>query len=290
MKMNDSYLLGKLILIGVFCLLVDTARGQDSLQTVDFSDLPVRSPFESSIIIDNQTVIVPSKKTLEFDIQHRFGTWENGSEDLYGLWAPSNIRLGLGYTPFDNISVGIGVTKFKKLIDLNIKYAILKQSRSGKIPTSITYFGLMGISTLSDDNFIYATDRYSYFHQIIIGRKINDKLSLQIAPSFSHFNFVATEERYGNDQFAFSGMGRFKFSPQSSIIFNVDQPLTKQRLNNPNPNLALGVEIATSGHAFQVFVGNFGAIIPQENHMYNSNDYTENEILIGFNITRLWNF
>ena len=42
---------------------------------------PVKNMFESIWIIDNQTVMVPFKNTLEFDIQHRFGLVENGYED-----------------------------------------------------------------------------------------------------------------------------------------------------------------------------------------------------------------
>ena len=34
------------------------------------------------------------------------------------------------------------------------------------------------------------SDRLSYFNQLIIARKINDKLSVQIAPNHSHQNLV----------------------------------------------------------------------------------------------------
>jgi hypothetical protein len=82
-----------------------------------------------------------------------------------------------------------------------------------------------------------------------------------------------------------------------SCIFNIDQPITVHKAGNPNPNLSLGIEMATSAHAFQVFVGNYASIVPQENNFFNSNNYAggENEtvwdnFLIGFNITRLWNW
>lgn len=58
---------------------------------------PVKGTFGSVWLIDNQTVMVPIKGTLEFDIQHRFGIVNNGSKDLWGFFAPSNIRLGLNY-------------------------------------------------------------------------------------------------------------------------------------------------------------------------------------------------
>ena len=53
--------------------------------------------FETSILIDNQTVVTPFKGTYEFEIHHRFGKMSNGITDLYGVYAPSNIRMGFNY-------------------------------------------------------------------------------------------------------------------------------------------------------------------------------------------------
>ena len=48
---------------------------------------PVKNTFESVLLMDNQTVMVPVKGTFEWDFQHRFGTVKNGSKDLWGvLW------------------------------------------------------------------------------------------------------------------------------------------------------------------------------------------------------------
>ncbi len=40
------------------------------------------------------------------------------------------------------------------------------------------------------DIYRYYSDRLSYFHQILIARKVTDKLSVQVAPSLSHHNVV----------------------------------------------------------------------------------------------------
>lgn len=251
-------------------------------------DEVIRPPFESAILIDNQTTVVPIKGTLEFNIQHRFGTWKKGYDDLYGLWAPSNIRLALSYVPVSNLAIGTGLTKNQKVWDWNIKYTFLNQTRSGRIPVSVAFYGNLGISTQSKDLFDQGGDRLSYFSQLLISRKVTYWLSMQVAPSMTHFNFVNSESRY-NDHFAVSALLRARFRPSASFIMNVDQPMTVHKLNNPNPNLAFGVELATSGHAFQIFVGNYSSIAPQYNQVYNANDFLNNEFLIGFNITRLWN-
>jgi hypothetical protein len=73
-------------------------------------------------------------------------------------------------------------------------------------------------------------------------------------------------------------------------MVNYDQPIRKQPLNNAKPNISFGVEFTSSSHAFQIFMGNFGDTLPQNNNAYNQNDFRYiGQYLIGFNITRLWN-
>lgn len=262
-------------------------------------DRPVRSTFESVLLIDNQTVDVPMKGTFEFDIMHRFGTLNNGYDDFYGFYANSNIRLGFGYAPIENLNVGFGLTKFKHTLDMNAKYALLKQTRSGKVPVSITYFGNIAIDTRDEDTrgeVFNTSDRVSYFHQVMIGRRFNDRFSFQIAPSVSHYNLV--DEAMDNDHFAVAFGMQLGLTESLDLIANYDQPITAHARNNPNPNVSLGLQIGTSSHAFQIFVGNYNGIVPQENNAFNVRNpnffedgvgFSEN-FLIGFNITRLWSY
>ena len=89
---------------------------------------------------------------------------------------------------------------------------------------------------------------------------------------------------------AFSAGGRLKISPQTAILADYSQPITKFLKDNPHPGISVGVEFATSAHAFQLFVTNYQGIVPQKNYMFNQNDYFKGDVLIGFNITRLYNF
>lgn len=278
---------------------------------------PVKNMFESIWIIDNQTVMVPFKNTLEFDIQHRFGLVENGYEDFWGLYAPSNIRLGFSYVPINNLMVGFGLTKQNLTWDFNAKYALLKQMTGGS-PVSITYFGNAAMDTRNESQFpnpdaFKSTDRWSFFNQIIIGRKISDKFSVQVSGSISHFNAVypAKDPETGaiqeldNDHFAIAIAGRYKISTATSLMINYDQPLTTHASadfdsdeTEPKPNLSFGVEFTTSAHQFQIFFGNYGSIVPQINNAYNTawgfgnSDFAlwDPEWRIGFNMTRLWSY
>jgi hypothetical protein len=260
---------------------------------------PVKNTFDCNWVQDNQSVMVPIKGTLEMDIQHRFGTIKNRWKDAYGIFAPSNIRIGMSYVVKNNIQVGLGATKERMQCDLNGKLAIIRQSKTKQgWPLSITYFGNVVMDTRDKSNFVVANDRYSYFNQLIIARKISDKLSLQLAPSLSHFNNVEgyvdengkIQPKMKNDHFAIAFSGRYRMTPKTNFMANYDQPLTQHAMNNPHPNISFGVEMVTSSHAFQVFMGNYQSIIPQSNNLFNKNDFQDRGFLIGFNITRLWNF
>ena len=291
--------IGLVLIPSIFLLASLPLLAQDEPEE-DSGMKPVRGIFESSWIIDNQTVVVPAKGTLEFMIQHRFGTVSNGITDLWGLYAPSNIRLGFSYTLFGNfgfgvlkgpLSVGFGSTKDNYIQDFNVKYGFLQQTRNNRIPVSVTYYGNMAITTskpveqLPNGN---SSDRLSYFHQVIIARKFSSKLSIQVSPSMTHYNVV--EPGMQNDHLAVALAGRYKITAQTAILINIDQPITKHDANNPQPNVSFGIEIATSAHAFQIFATSFSAILPQQNNVFNQNDPWDKGFRIGFNITRLWSF
>jgi len=273
---------------------------------------PVKNTFASGQVIDGQTVMVPVKGTLEADIQHRFGSVQNGYQDLWGIYGIANIRFGFLYTPIDNLQIGFGLAKVNMLWDGSAKYAIWKQS--SEFPVSLTYYGNIAVKTVKNpDNvlFKYESERWSFFNQLLIARKINEKLSVQIGFSISHqnsvpgyytkvdsSNVVFKEQKF--NMYSFSFVMRYKLTEGTSFIFDYEQPLTAWATDNPHPNFGFGLEFNTSGHTFQLFADNFTLLNTQQNAMYNANNpfgYTDNGVKypgdqfhIGFNITRLWNF
>jgi hypothetical protein len=289
----------------VLCLLLINmvVFAQDSTQTEESAPVvkkvkPVKNTFSGIWIIDNQTVMVPVKKTFEMDIMHRFGTVKNGYDDFWGFFAPSNIRLGFNYVPINNLMVGASITKANMTWEGYGKYAIIKQTK-GKYPVSVTYFGDVAYDSRKKDNFVHFSDRLMFFNQLIIARKLTEKLSIQVAPSQTHVNVVDgyfyEPGKYravrNHDHIAIAFSGRYKFKEGMGVIANYDQPITKHRSGNPSPNISFGLELTTSAHAFQFFVGNFASITPQRNNYFNQNDpHNVSQYLIGFNITRLWNY
>ena len=261
-----------------------------------------RPAFESSFLFDNPTNVLFSKNTLEIQMSHRFGELNDDKNDLAGFYGSANIRIGLTYAIHDRLTVGFGTTKNKNYQDFNWKAALLRQTRSDKMPVSVSYYGNFAIDARSKNQglFIETSDRYSFFNQLIIARRFNPKLSLQVAPSVSHYNTVATTMR--NDMVAIALGGRYKISSQTSVIADYSQPLTKMKLDNPYPGISLGFEFGTSAHTFQLFATNYWGILPQDNYMFNKKatglegtfgfgkQKKSGQYLIGFNITRNYNF
>lgn len=273
----------KIIASLILTLLLIPVFSQES------EDYPVRL-FETSIMIDNQTVTTPFKGMLEFEIHHRFATVNNGIEDFFGIWGASNIRLGLNYGILDKLMVGVGTTKDRKVQDFAIKYALLQQTNSGSTPVSLTFYGNMGISLMSKDNFGPSPEwreihRFSYMTQAIIARQFAGKLSVQLAPTFIWLN--AVEEGYKNANFGFSAGAKYNLFGSHSLMVEYDQLLNKQKNTqlNSKPQFAIGWEISTVTHAFQLFFANYKEVLGQYNFVYNQNSISDFKYLIGLNIT-----
>ncbi len=181
------------IFLIIFLFLPALLLAQDeAVEPVKVKSKPVRAPFACPTVIDNQTVYIPTKKTLEVVLEHRFGQIENIS-NLFGIYGSSNIRIGANYSITNKLSVGYGITKYRMLSDFRIKYNILEQTRDNKMPIALTAYGNMGIDGRADTYFgkdYKFTNRLSYFTELIVARKFTDWLSVQVAGNFSHINRV----------------------------------------------------------------------------------------------------
>jgi hypothetical protein len=227
---------------------------------------------------------VYSKGTIEMIMNHRFGL-VTGTNDMIGIWAPANIRIAVNYSITGRITVGFGTTKDSRLQDFSLKGALLRQTVDGKMPVSITYYGNAAVSALPKENFYHTSDRWSFYNQLIIAKRFSKVFSLQLAPSYSHYNVVDAPMR--NDLFAIEFGGRVKVTSDMSILLDVNQPITSQQ-KIPKSGFSIGTEFSTVGHSFQIFVSNYTGIINQQSNMFNQNDFFDGDFAIGFNISRTW--
>jgi hypothetical protein len=301
-----------LALLFLFCG-VGSIMAQDSIPAEpEVTQKPLaKAAFESGICMDNITVAIPPAKTLEFVLQHRFGTIQNGWSDLGGLWGASNIRIGLNFSITKNVLVGLGTTKNNRLQDLQVKYTPLHQ-RKGGFPLTIGYFFNLSLNATNESNFgtdYKFVDRLAYYNEFMFARRFNNMFSAQLGLSYTHFNKVNRNDDSlaMNDALAFSLLLRAKISPQSSItlaytqpvILNYDPAFIVRAGNNwmeipknraPYANVSLGWEVSTSTHAFHLYISAAQGILPSEIVMHNTNNFFNGFILVGFNLTRLWSF
>ncbi len=302
-----------LIILVLFTIQFGYAQKDDTKPVKKKKDRPVLEMYSGDLLIDNQTPMIHEKKTFETQIQHRFGVIkDNGISDLFGIYAPSaNTRIGFNYSILNNLMVGYGITRKNMYSDFQVKYNILEQTRKNTIPVTVTLYADMAIdgrnkdvfNTATADSVYEFTNRLSYFTEVMVSRKFNDWFSFSINGSFTHYNTVSADsdtagvKGMNHDNIGIGFMGRFKFSPQSSLVFHYSIPLNIKSMdenttvtNRTLPNLGIGYKVATASHAFEVFITTSNGIIPQETHLMNTNDWTKGEIRIGFNITRMWGF
>jgi len=305
-------LIGVLTFVYVGFLYAQDTETEDKKQEEVKKEKPrvVRNAFASSIMLEHQTVLTPKAKTLVLNMQHRFGKlWSGNGFDLLGFFANgANIRIGLEYAIIDNLQIGFGTEKNHLAQDFNVKWSILQQ-RKGTMPIFLTAYADVAIEAGKNENYMSGGEykpghRFSYYYELMIARKFHKRFTLQLSASYSHFNVVDnttafTYETTGFevmrdaklDNVAVSALARIKASPQTSVILGYDQTLTPAKqdfqLNYPY-NLSVGVEIATSAHSFQIFVGNRNGILGQYNMAQNGFDFTKGDFILGFNITRLW--
>jgi len=288
MKKRSKILANKVVIsIIAFSFLLSSAFAQDGGEKV--VKRPVTNTFGGGYLIENPTIEGPDKGGIQFIINHRFGSVINSWSDLFGIYAPSNIYMGLNYGITDNLSVGFATEKNNKMQEFHLKWNILNQHRANGSPIAITYYGNFTIDARKDDFFgsdYKFSNRMSYFNQIIIARKFSDRISFQIAPSYTHFNSVDTTMEH--DAIGIAAGGRVKIWNDNSFIIDYSYPIPVKSFPDPDlepkPNLGIGFEFTTGTHMFQVFATNFDQLVSQKNYLYNQKKFNKEGILLGFNI------
>ena len=66
------------------------------------------------------------KRSLDFRISHRFGDFNSGAYNAWGVDGGANIRLALEYNHGTRLMFGVGRTSGRKIADGFLKYRLLK--------------------------------------------------------------------------------------------------------------------------------------------------------------------
>ncbi|NBC67346.1 MAG: hypothetical protein GVY07_17020 [Bacteroidetes bacterium] len=243
--------------------------------------------------INFYTVESLSPGELHYSIMHTFGEVKSGPGSLWGIDNGANVRFSFEYGITDRLSLGFGRSSLDRVYDFTSRIAILRQKTNNSIPVSISLIPMMGINTLSLDFLdqpYNLSDRLNFSVILPIARKFNDKLSIQFMPVYSHFNRVGPELNLEssdiNDYFGTGVGARYKFTRSSAVTFQFVHPFSEA--DNLEPNLAIGIDIETGGHVFQMFFSTTRALSESYIIAGSNGNFFEREFRFGFNINRLF--
>lgn len=256
-------------------------------------DEPVIATFKATRLINQQTIEVGGTRSLDFRIHHHFGPFNSGAYDFWGIDGGASIRLGLEYSYNGRLQFGLGRTSYEKQIDGFLKYRLLRQTKSGSMPISVTLFsgayrnGVNGLKISGVDKFNYASDRLSFVQQIIIARKIDEKLSIQITPTIVHYNLV--ENLADNNDAYFLGIaGRYKISNRTAITYEYGAKLLNYSESKYYDSMGIGLDIETGGHVFQMFLTNSFGMTENQTFARTNSSWADRGFRLGFNVSRMF--
>lgn len=276
----------KLLLLFLFPISVfaqdDLLAGIDSVSTKE----NVESAFKGLKIVNLESTKLVAKSDLYLVVAHRFGSVEDGFEGFFGLDnAVTQIKFSYGLTDWLTISAA----RSEQAYDASVKYRLQPQVKDG-FPVAIVAFNSVAFNnTLKESNYpkMKFEDRMIYVSQILVSRKFSEKLSLELAPTYFHENFVI-DDAQDNSQFAIGMGGRYKIAKRWSI--NVDYAAHLNRAGSSpfhNP-LSVGVDLETGGHVFQMHFTNSQGIHEAGFLGNTTGEWKEGDIFFGFNLVRVF--
>jgi hypothetical protein len=248
--------------------------------------------FKTTRIINSQSIENPPEGELIFIIGHRFGQINEGIYSLFGI-DNATIRFGLEYGITDRLAVGFGRSVYQKTYDGFVKYNIFRQSSGYKnFPVSVSWFSSMAVNTLKFDNKEKQEDfnsRLSYVHQLMIARKFSNSFTFQVSPTLVHKNLVP-EKVDENDILSIGTGARYKITNRIAITGEYYYVLPNQ-INSYDyfDALALGVDLETGGHVFQLHVTNAAFMFEKAFITDTMGNAADGDLYFGFNITRVFN-
>lgn len=265
------------------------AQGDDLLMEIDNDSTFVSydtPAFKALKIINFETTKLVPNNQFFLVVSHRFGSVKNGFKNLFGLdEAVTHINLIYGLT--DAVNLSFSRNSNQKIYELGSKFRILDHSYR-LFPFAVSsYASILANTGLNEDNLplLEFKHRLSYVFQVMMSRKINSNLSLQLSPTFFHDNYVASDFQ-DNKQFGFGIGGRYKFGKRCSFNFEYGMHLNRAKgvpFKNP---LGVGFDLETGGHVFQLHFSNSQAMNINNVLANSTGDWTKGDFYFGFNLLR----
>jgi hypothetical protein len=290
-----KYLLTGLILSALFSFNQATAQ-QDTTDLLSLlgpeepTTTYTYATFKSSRVINMHSVENPATGVMDFRISHRFGTINSGAENLFGL-DQAYMRLGFEFGITDRLMAGFGRSNVNKEVDGFLKFKILKQSSGQRnMPISMSFFSSMVIRTTAwehPERENYFSSRLYYCNQLLIARKFNEALSIQISPTMVHRNLVP-DSTVKNDVYAAGIGGRYKLTKRTTFNLEYVYVLPDQIEDMYKNSFSVGFDIETGGHVFQLHLTNSKPMNEKGFITETTGEWSKGDIQFGFNVSRVF--
>lgn len=287
------------LLLPTWCLAQEEGDLLSLLGKEEGSTDYATASFKANRVINGHSIENTAAGVLDFKISHRFGPVRQELYDMFGL-DNATIRLGLDYGITNKLMVGIGRNSKEKIIDGFVKYKLLRQSKGKRnMPVTLCYLVDAQLKTVKFDKperTNYFTSRMYYTHQILVGRKFSESLTLQLMPTLVHRNLVKSRTDR-NDIFALGAAGRIKLTRRVALNAEYYYVFPDQIATGAYANsLAIGFDIETGGHVFQLHFTNsqdmtykgFITETPEDWFFKDASGKTITGIRFGFNISRVF--
>ncbi|MFT7442522.1 MAG: hypothetical protein ACI9Q3_000896 [Maribacter sp.] len=227
-----------------FMVFNSSINAQDLLDKLnkEFPNKPVYeiATFKTIRIGLGHSIETRKKGALEISLYNRYWNIPNFEGQRF-LADVVSTRYGLDYSFSDSFTFGLGYTNHDKVTDGFAKYKLLKQrtdSRKGYVSiTLVQGFSHRKFETTGGNIYQPVTtssDNYAFTSQVLVARKINSELSLQITPTFIHRKANSLNDD-PNNQFAVGFGGRHKIGGHASIVseyFYVANPIESEETYN----------------------------------------------------------
>ena len=282
------------VLAFAFPLAFLSAQEDDLLSLVEEEEGTeyIAAAFKTNRVIHGHSIESTAGGVLDVKIAHRFGMLNSGFFNFYGL---DNVmaRIGADYGITDRLTIGLGRSGFLNTFDGFAKYKFLRQSKGKRnMPVSAAFLGTLEVrgTKQNPDPEGQASSRFAYTFQLLAGRKFNENFSLQLMPTLVHRNLVDFDEQ--NDIFAIGIGARQKITKRIALTLEYyyvpgDQ-LPSDNINKFYNSLAVGFDIETGGHVFQLHFTNSTSMVHRGFVAETTGNWADGDIHFGFNIARVF--
>ena len=258
---------------------IDQGSPEDNYATATFKGLK---------IVNFESTKLTAKKEFTFVVSHRFGSIENGLDSFFGL-DDAVTRLNFIYGLTDAINISVSRSSFQKIYESSIKYRLIKQKENGSPITLVGYNSILINTALDKANLpkLEFNNRLGYTAQFLLARKFSKTLSLELAPTFFHDNYVV-DNNQDNSQFALGIGGRYKLAKRWSLNADYGWHLNRSNTSPFKNPLSIGVDLETGGHVFQMHFSNAQAMNTNGFLGQATGDWSDGDIYFVFNLSRVF--